>query len=231
MGHASPSVVIWDVGGTLVYRPPMQLVLDQALRRAGLRLDLLRPDALLRASQEYVRARLHWLTLEEEREGVRSLAAMLLEGAAAASPAGAALAEALADYYDVYHEVPGIRDLLEALSARGVRQVVVSNWPPSLRGFLLHHDLTRYFALIVGSSEEGIAKPDPELFRRALERLGVSAGQAVYVGDDPEVDGPPTRQLGLRFIHFDWRGQHRVAEARDLSELRRILLDFLGAAS
>lgn len=226
----SPQVVIWDVGGTLVTRPGDLEALDWFLRRAGYNRDQLRMDAVLRAVQEYYNVRLRWRTLEEEREGVTRFAARLLEGSPAAPGATAVLASAMADYYDLYRPVPGISDLLDDLKGRGVHQAVVSNWPPSLRGLLDHHGLARYFDLIVASGEEGVVKPDPELFRRALDRLGVGPEQAVYVGDDPEKDLPPTRELGMRMAHFDPQGRYPGADARDVAALRALLLETLGLA-
>lgn len=45
--------------------------------------------------------------------------------------------------------------------------------------------LDRFFRTIVGFDDTTHHKPDPEPVRVALERLGVSAGRAVFVGDSP----------------------------------------------
>ncbi len=57
------------------------------------------------------------------------------------------------------------------------------------------------FDVIVISAEEGLVKPDPEIFRRALSRLGVSPHQAIFVDDRPKnVQG--AQQVGMRSILF-----------------------------
>ncbi|MEP9347930.1 HAD-IIA family hydrolase [Xanthobacter sp. KR7-225] len=43
-------------------------------------------------------------------------------------------------------------------------------------------------------------KPQPELFRAALDRLGLAAGEVVMVGDNPETDGAGARRLGIPHI-------------------------------
>ncbi|MBI2972598.1 MAG: HAD hydrolase-like protein, partial [Armatimonadetes bacterium] len=67
-----------------------------------------------------------------------------------------------------------------------IRQAVLSNWPPSRRPFLEHHRLSRYLSAIVASGEEQMVKPDPALFRRAVERLDATPERTVCIGNDAE---------------------------------------------
>jgi epoxide hydrolase-like predicted phosphatase len=57
------------------------------------------------------------------------------------------------------------------------------------------------FDVIVISAEEGLVKPDPEIFRRALSRLGVSPHQAIFV-DDRRKNVRGAQQVGLRAVLF-----------------------------
>lgn len=75
-----------------------------------------------------------------------------------------------------YPEVP---DTLARLRADGVRLAVVSNWDVSLHDVLERTDLRRLVDAVVISAVEGVAKPDPAIFRIALAKLGVS--EAVHV--------------------------------------------------
>ena len=58
------------------------------------------------------------------------------------------------------------------------------------------------FDTVLISDAEGVSKPDPEIFRRALERLGVDAAHACYIGNHPEVDVAGARAAGLKAV---WR--------------------------
>lgn len=109
-----------------------------------------------------------WRTLEEEREGFRDLARELLGGEAATEADVARLGDRLSRYYDIYEMVPGIRELLDELAARRIPMAMVSEWPPSPREFMAHHDLLRYFKTVVGTAYEGVLKPHPQLIHRAL---------------------------------------------------------------
>jgi HAD superfamily hydrolase (TIGR01450 family) len=63
---------------------------------------------------------------------------------------------------------------------------------------------------------EVVGKPEPALFRVALERLGVSPGEAVLVGDNPATDGAGAQAAGVDFIQI---GDGVDARYRDLAEL------------
>ena len=65
-------------------------------------------------------------------------------------------------------------------------------------------------------SFEVVGKPQPALFRVALGRLGVSAGEAVLIGDNPATDGAGAKAAGVDFIQI---GDGVGARFRDLAEL------------
>lgn len=60
--------------------------------------------------------------------------------------------------------------------------------------------IEHYFAAILVSESEGIRKPAPEIFRRAIERLGVTASESVFVGDNPEADIGGAQTFGMKAI-------------------------------
>jgi putative hydrolase of the HAD superfamily len=62
--------------------------------------------------------------------------------------------------------------------------------------------LPAMFDTVLISEAEGVHKPDPEIFRRALERLGVDAPRACYVGNHPDVDVAGAKAAGLKAV---WR--------------------------
>ncbi len=65
----------------------------------------------------------------------------------------------------------------------------------------LYPDLETYFSVIIVAGEAGIpTKPDPQPFHRCLEKLGLAAHEAVYVGDDWRIDICGAREAGLHAI-------------------------------
>jgi HAD superfamily hydrolase (TIGR01493 family) len=217
--------ILWDVGGTLVdFRYP---TLAEHVR-ARLRGCVEDPDALsdadiARTHASFLSEECRWRTRNDERRAARAWAADLL-GHLNLSPDNLADAGSrLSAYFDLYKPVEGITRLLAELRERGVRQAVVSNWPPSLPEFLDHHGLRGYFEAVVFSAEDGVHKPDEGIYRRAIATLGVSPGEIVFVGDNPEWDVLPTRAIGMAAIHFDPRKRCTTCEASDVAALRRLL--------
>jgi putative hydrolase of the HAD superfamily len=75
------------------------------------------------------------------------------------------------------------------------------------------------FDVVLESSVEGIRKPEPEIYRRALDRLGVAADDCAYL-DDLGVNLKPARALGLHTIKV---GDPRAA-LTELSEITGVSL-------
>jgi putative hydrolase of the HAD superfamily len=68
-------------------------------------------------------------------------------------------------------------------------------------------ELARFFDAVIVSSLEGVEKPDPRIFRRAIETLGAEAETTAHVGDLPEIDLEGARAAGLRGILVDRTGR------------------------
>jgi putative hydrolase of the HAD superfamily len=84
--------------------------------------------------------------------------------------------------------------------------------------------LTPLFETIVTSEGCGYAKPDPRILGCALEALSVSPRDAVYVGDDPAVDGEAARAAGVPFVWMDGGGPPagKVKPRRRVRHLREL---------
>jgi putative hydrolase of the HAD superfamily len=90
------------------------------------------------------------------------------------------------------------RRTLDELRARRLKLGVVTNGVgPRQRRKIEALGLTHAFDAILVSEEEGVRKPDAEIFRRALARCGVAAREAVFVGDHPVADVDGAHRAGL----------------------------------
>ena len=82
------------------------------------------------------------------------------------------------------------------------------------------------FDVRVISGVEGIEKPDPRIYRIALERAGVAPEEAAFVGDSPEFDVDPPAALGMFPVLIDRRERHPSfagVRIRRLTELADVL--------
>jgi HAD superfamily hydrolase (TIGR01509 family) len=79
---------------------------------------------------------------------------------------------------------------------------VISNATDGLLDSLTHqHRIADAFDLIVGSAEEKVMKPDPEIYLRTLRRLGRKPQEAVFI-DDFAHNIAAAQALGIHTIHF-----------------------------
>jgi HAD superfamily hydrolase (TIGR01549 family) len=120
----------------------------------------------------------------------------------------------------------GAPEALDELRTDGLRLALVSNAEPRLRDTLEAAGLAQRLDYLVISAELGIEKPDPRIFRAALEALGVSPERAIHVGDLYEVDVVGARAAGLKAVlvdNADLSADRNVARIRSLGELPPLL--------
>ena len=162
--------------------------------------------------------------------------------AAGVMPDGRAIAELAGERYDSrlppFENVePGIVEMVDALRSRGLKLGVVTNaasgdvepWPRCR--------LADCFEAFIASYDVGMLKPDPRIYERCLEALGVSASEAVFVGDAAneamnELDG--AMRVGLRPFWATWfldrwpPGTRRMPEPEPPFPRLRTPTDLLG---
>lgn len=198
-GDAIPATVLLDALGTLIEleRPWPQLVDELAARGVVVGEDDAR--AAMLAEMAYYRAHhdeaVDWPALKDLR---RRCAAVVQEQLQTSLPLDDVLDALLgAIRFRAYPEVP---DVLARLRAGGARLAVVSNWDVSLHDVLERTGLRSMVDAVVISAELGVAKPDPAIFRAALDRLGAAPDGAVHVGDSLEHDVAGARAAGLEAV-------------------------------
>lgn len=98
--------------------------------------------------------------------------------------------------------IEGTVEVLADLRGAGVRLAAVTNWSaetfPVARA---RYPFLGWFETIVVSGEEGIVKPDPEIFRLVLERTGLRAQETVFV-DDSSANVVAAAALGFETVLF-----------------------------
>ncbi len=120
------------------------------------------------------------------------------------------------------------REVISVLSGR-VRLGIVSNFDhaPTVREVLRRDGLEAFFDVVIVSDEIGWRKPHRVMFETALQRLEVSAGEALFVGDNYELDVMGATQAGLAAAWYTRgrpvdRATHHPVIA-DLADIFRLL--------
>jgi HAD superfamily hydrolase (TIGR01509 family) len=127
----------------------------------------------------------------------------IIEGMGGRGPGTEAAARDLYDawsschHFTLYEEVP---EVLRGLRRSGYTIGLISNTQRSLATFEAHFELHGLFDVSISSAEHGYMKPHRSIFEEGLRRAGVTASQAVMVGDSVPHDIAGALSLGMRGV-------------------------------
>lgn len=138
-----------------------------------------------------------------QHDAGRPLAEMLPE-LKAEYPAYAAHIDAYATRFNetIPGPVPGSFEIVEELAARGVPLYAITNFGSEFWAqFRPRYALFDHFRDIVVSGDEKLLKPDPAIYRLALDRFGLAENEGLFIDDSlPNVVG--ARENGFQAHHF-----------------------------
>ncbi len=97
---------------------------------------------------------------------------------------------------------PDVFDVLNVIAPK-FQLAVISNFDSRLYVILQQLNIAQFFDDVFTSSELGADKPDPEIYRRALQRSGFTTSETVHVGDDPKRDWEGAAKIGMRVFKLD----------------------------
>lgn len=210
------TTVFFDLGGTLVDEQDIAGWLEEA-SKIGLDIPA---DDLAHAYLEVLRE-----TDCTPRVPFSEFWRMVL-GRAAQREVGPATAERFSQaYFRRERPLPLFSDTrrcLEDLQAEGRRLGVISNsrGEDHVREVLIRRGIAGFFRTIVSSGSEGVSKPDPEIFRRALLRLNAAPEESFYVGDLAFTDARAASAVGL---HSVWLNRSGTGFGDDPPEITSLL--------
>ena len=117
---------------------------------------------------------------------------------------------------------------LQHLRDTGFKLAIISNWDTPLDPLTERLGIAHYFDIIVASHDARVrsAKPDPHIFNYTLAAVGVSAAEAIHIGDTYEADIIGAKNVGIRPILID-RDNTQTGRWKEtiqsLSELPKLL--------
>lgn len=201
-------IVLFDLGNTLIYfdaewsqvLPESNRALLEALHEMGLNVD--QQDFLVQMEK-----RLQKYYQERETEFLEYTTAYILQSLLAEMgypevPDGV-IRGALRAMYAVsqshWQVEPDAASTLEALRTQGCRLGMISNAgdDQDVQTLVDKAGIRDYFDVILTSAAQGIRKPNPRLFHRALQRWEAAPAQAVMVGDTLGADILGARNAGI----------------------------------
>jgi HAD superfamily hydrolase (TIGR01509 family) len=189
----SPSALLVDVGNVLFFEAPVDQTFvyeaQRALSRDGQDRPLPGLFPVLRSE-----------TWRDYEPGVRAI----FERAV-----GQAWAVVQSRWEQLCVPIPGALEALAALQFQ--RKAVLANQPRETGPVLRRFGVDRIVDFIFLDSEVGLSKPDRRFFEHALAQLGVTASEAMMVGDRADNDIVPARALGIKTTWVQPPGRYDAA--------------------
>lgn len=121
-------------------------------------------------------------------------------------------------FVDSIEIFPGIQDLIEKLGGLGYKlAVVTSRLPGSTMQGLEKYGLERWFDEVITCNDTIKHKPDPEPVQLALDRLEVSAAEAVLIGDSI-FDISSAKGAGVKSILVGWTAAEKHQKIHGIND-------------
>ena len=102
------------------------------------------------------------------------------------------------------HLHPEILPMFARLKEKGLLVGLISNCYAEEGKVIRESEIFPYFDAVYLSYEQGIAKPDKEIFTRCLRELGVEAKECLYIGDGGSRELETARELGMCAMQAVW---------------------------
>jgi putative hydrolase of the HAD superfamily len=116
-------------------------------------------------------------------------------------------------YFEALDSNPAMIELMRELKAEGYRMAMLTNnvreWEPLWRSML---PVDEIFETVVDSGFVGCRKPEGQIYRMTLERIGLPAEACLFV-DDVAVNCEGARKAGIRAVHFQ-ENEQAIGEIR-----------------
>lgn len=155
-------------------------------------------------------------TMDEYRyfvgNGVRLLVERALTASLGAHPDATQVESVLTDFLAYYMEhksdhtkpYPGIGEVINSLTSRGIKVAVASNkFIDGTRGLVARFFPSVNFASVLGQREGVPVKPDPQIVYDILAEASVKAADALYVGDT-NIDMRTAAAAGVESVGVEW---------------------------
>jgi len=119
---------------------------------------------------------------------------------------------------------PETVEVLEQLSQSGYTMGIISNFDSRLQSVLISLGIANFFQTVTCSALEGVAKPDCEIFNRAIQKTGCLRSDVIYIGNDPYDDKIGAELADISFLLIDRkkRDEKGIISPETLNDLREI---------
>ena len=208
--------VFFDLYQTLIhYDPPREELEREALSGFGIEVTLENLRRAIFAADEFMYrdlAQLSWNKRSEEEKAALYAQYQVVLLKEAGVGASQQLVKEITrkmqqiDFKKVLFD--DVKPVLTLLRERGLTLGMISNVNSDITPLCQELGLSELLQIVVTSQDVGVSKPHPEIFQEALRQAEVQADEAIYVGDQYQIDVEGANGAGMKGVLLD-RGEAR----------------------
>ena len=211
----------FSLAGTLIrHDPSREIVLVNFLKERGIEITMPVAKIAYLFADDDVPSKGYTVRSKEERDSYwRRYSSALLRNCKVEDP-NEKIAEALSERLrspKIWSSFYDAKPALESLKKLGCLVGVIANAESNLLDALDNAGLSQFIDTVTTSEEAGVEKPDPAIFRMALDKSGLEPKRCAYVGDVPESDILGARNAGMTQV---WLDRNRLS--RRLGDVQKI---------
>ena len=217
--------VFFDLYQTLLnYDPPREQIQAKVLEEFGIEVT---PEAIRRAlvvADEFIYREHARLSLvkrpKEDRIAVYTQYQRILLKEVGVNASEQLITDVLGKMQKFDFKMVLFDDVVPALTQlrdRGLILGLISNVDRDITPLCDELGLSSLLQIVVTSQGTGFNKPQPEIFQEALRQAGVGASEAIYVGDQYQIDVAGAREAGIKGVLLD-----RGDDFREITDCPRI---------
>jgi putative hydrolase of the HAD superfamily len=124
------------------------------------------------------------------------------------------------------HLFDGTIEILEYLYVKYKLHIITNGFKEIQQGKLNNANIDKYFVTVTNSEMVGVKKPNPKIFKHALNMAMAKEENSIMIGDNYEVDILGALNIGLDAIYFNYHDdsfEDGVKEVNNLLQLKQYL--------
>jgi putative hydrolase of the HAD superfamily len=120
------------------------------------------------------------------------------------------------------HLFEGAVEILEYLHTKYELHIITNGFKDVQQGKLDNSRINKYFITVTNSEVVGAKKPNPKIFRHALNKANAGPENSIMIGDNYEADILGAMNIGIDAIYFNSNGQSAGGEVKQINNLMQI---------
>lgn len=120
------------------------------------------------------------------------------------------------------HLYEGTIELLEYLKPKYKLHIITNGFEEAQENKMQNSNIRHYFSTVTNSEMVGVKKPNPKIFKFALQQAHAQVAESIMIGDNLEADIQGADNIGFKTILFDYKNEYTSNDYKSVTSLLQI---------